>query len=464
MGERNLSVISTARPISCPPRPESFPRALTPSRSHLPRHSPLPESEYDSSDDNTTLSEDWVYGIISPKKWGLPRCDRPIPELAEYGLDRDDLEHRCHENTYKWLLGTFDEAAGAFYGHYDARTDTLSPPQNVNLIAPWQLIAAYDRYGDGDLLVKAARASDWLEENLVESHPMSLVCGGVRDNIKRSEVWVKYATDYVTLNIGLWERNQGERFLRRALQSAQFILQAEFNGFAPKYDDWVQTWSKTGWQSLGRVIECFFMLAQATGDRSWIEHAENWGRYGLTLIAPNGCMYLIRDAYYNSDLAADVLRGLTFLYEELGATEFLYGARAFADWHVRNQRDDGAWSLTIDRHGNVVSNYVGPGDPPNIAIALLRLHKVTGEPGYLLSAIRGIKYSVGRQALPGSDHPYNDRARTHWGLWSWDPYYDYTMSGDQSTHFVRGIYFLLDYLGAADPSVWEDLRACAQKQ
>ncbi len=400
-----------------------------------------------------------VYGIISPRTWGLSRCERPLPGLAEYGLDRDDLENRCFQNTYRWLLNTYDEESGAFFGHYDARTDSFAPPQNVNLIAPWQLIAAYDRYGDAELLAKAVRASDWVEENLVESHPMSLVCGGVRDNIKRTEVWVKYAADYVTLNVGLWERTREERFLRRAFQSAQFILQAEYNDFATRYDDWVQEWSTLGWQSLGRVIECFFMLAQATGERCWIEHAENWGRYGLTLIAPNGCMYLIRNAYYNSDLAADVLRGFTFLYEELGATEFLYGARAFADWHVRTQRADGAWPLTIDRQGNVVANYVGPGDPPNIAIALLRLHKVTGEPSYLDAAIRGIRYSAGRQVIPGSDHPFHDRPRTHWGLWSWDPHYDYTMSGDQSTHYVRGIYFLLDYLASLDDSVWEELLA-----
>ncbi len=402
------------------------------------------------------------YGIISPKEWGLIPCSNPLPGLSAFGLDRDNLEERCYNNTYHWLLGTFDEDAGAFHGYYDARTDTLAPPQNVNLIAPWQLLAAYDRYGDEQLLHKAIRASDWLEENLVESHPMSLVCGGVRDNIKHNELWVKYASDYVTLNLGIWRHTNEARFLRRAKQSAQFILQAEYHHFAPKYDDWVQRWSETiGWQSLGRVIECFFLLANATGDDTWIEHAENWGRYGISLTAPDGCLYLIHHTYYSSDLAADVLRGFTFLYEELGATEFLYSARAFADWHIRNQRDDGAWMLTLDRHGNIVSDYVGPGDPPNIAIALLRLHQVTGDPSYLLAAIRGIAYSATRQALPGTDAPYNERERTHWGLWSWDPYYDYTMSGDQSTHFVRGIYFLLDYLNTLDSTAWDELHTHA---
>jgi hypothetical protein len=142
--------------------------------------------------------------------------------------------------------------------------------------------------------------------------------------------------------------------------------------------------------------------------------------------------------------------------------QFLYGARAFADWHLQHQRADGAWPLTIDRHGNVVSNYVGPGDPANIAIALIRLHSATDEPVYLRSAVRAIRYTLGQQVLPGSDLPYADQPRVLWGLWSWDPPYDYTMSGDQSTHFVRALWFLLDYLGAAGETVWDQLRADAE--
>jgi hypothetical protein len=42
--------------------------------------------------------------------------------------------------------------------------------------------------------------------------------------------------------------------------------------------------------------------------------------------------------------------------------------------------------------------------------------------------------------------PYVDNPNTHWGFWSWDPPYDYTMSADQSTHHTRGYWFFLDYM------------------
>ena len=398
-----------------------------------------------------------MYAVISPADWGLPLCPEKLSQLRAMGLDPDDLEQRAHECTYQWLLGQYDEEAGAFHGYYSAIDDSFAPPQNVHLIAPWQLLAAYDRYGDTELLSKAQRAADWLEQRLVESHPMSLVCGGVRDNLKPAELWVKYTADYVMLNLGLWRRSREARFQRRALQSARFIVQAEHHGFATHNDEYWGRWETAGWQSFGRVVEAFLDLHEAMQNEEYLRHAVTWGEHGLSLLQPDGCIYLIRGEYYNSDLAADEIRALAYLYEATGRSEFLYGARAFADWHVRTQRPDGAWILNVDRHGSVVSDYVGPGDPPNIAIAMLRLHKLTGEIGYVVSALRGIHYTLTRQVLPGSKHLYSDNPRTHWGLWSWDPHYDYTMSSDQSTHLVRGIWFVLDYLGAADPSVWAAL-------
>jgi hypothetical protein len=79
-------------------------------------------------------------------------------------------------------------------------------------------------------------------------------------------------------------------------------------------------------------------------------------------------------------------------------------------------------------------------------MALLRLHSVTGEGAYREAAIRAIRYSLSVQAIPGSQHPYLNDPRVRWGFWSWDPYYDHSLSADQSTHHVRGMMFLLDYL------------------
>jgi hypothetical protein len=85
---------------------------------------------------------------------------------------------------------------------------------------------------------------------------------------------------------------------------------------------------------------------------------------------------------------------------------------------------------------------------PNIAVALLRLHSVTEDEAYLKAALRAFRYSLSKQVLPEGDEPYAADPRVQWGFWSWDPYYDYTLSGDQSTHHVRGMMFLLDYVGA----------------
>jgi len=81
-------------------------------------------------------------------------------------------------------------------------------------------------------------------------------------------------------------------------------------------------------------------------------------------------------------------------------------------------------------------------------VALLRVHKATGEPRYLAGALKAMRYAVGQQVVPGSKHPYSDNEHALWGYWSWDPYYDYTMSGDQVTHFARGLWFTIDYLAS----------------
>jgi hypothetical protein len=189
------------------------------------------------------------------------------------------------------------------------------------------------------------------------------------------------------------------------------------------------------------------LLAQTTKDSAWHTLARRWGDHGLGIQAGNGCFYLINEEYYNTDLAADELRGLSFLYELTGEARYLAAATRFANWHLAHQRDDGAWAMTMDRDGNTVVPTVGPGDMPNIAMALLRLAAITGDASYRTAALRAYTYGLSRQVLPESGAPYLDDDAIIWGFWSWDPIYDYTQSPDQATHHVRGLMFLLDMLG-----------------
>jgi hypothetical protein len=390
-----------------------------------------------------------MYGIISPIDWGLrPAKKECLQAWAPLGVDANDWEERARQATYHWLMRNWREGEGAFAGHYRAVDQYFEPPQLTNLLAPWQCIAAYDRYGGADLLDKAIRAADWLYENMVETHPMSLVVGGVQDALRPEELWTKFTAEFVILNLGLYSRTQEGEYLRRAVQSVRFLHQAELHDHATKYDHEQRQWIARGWQSFGRIIEAYLYLYEVTENNRWLGRALAWGEYSLTLQAPDSAFYLINGEYYNGDIAADELRALTFLYERTKLPQFRSAAQSFADWHLRVQRPDGAWLLTIDKFANPVSEYVGPGDVPNIAMALLRLHRTTDEPRYVAAALKAMRYAITCQVTPGSSHPFADQENVLWGFWSWDPYYDYTMSGDQITHFARGIWFTLDYLGS----------------
>jgi hypothetical protein len=393
------------------------------------------------------------FGIISPAEWGLQPADKSnLQAWQAVGVDADDWEERARQATYHWLMRNWQEEAGAFAGHYHAPSQTYEPPQLTNLLTPLHLMAAYDRFGDDDLLQKAKRCADWLNANMVETHPMSMVVGGVRDAWRPEEVWTKFTAEFVILNLGLYERLEREEseYMRRALQSIRFLTQAELHDHACVYDHRRQRWIARGWQSFGRIIEAYLELYESTEDNRWLGRALAWGEYSLSLQAPDKCFYMINSEYYNTDLAADELRGLAFLYEETRLPQFLRAAQDFANWHIDAQRPDGAWLLTIDRWSRPVSQYVGPGDVPNLAISFLCLHRATGEARYIETALKAMRYVLDRQVLPGSNQPYVDDENVQWGLWSWDPYYDYSLSGDQITHFARGIWFTLDYLASLD--------------
>lgn len=405
---------------------------------------------------------------IGPQSWDL----KPAHEYPEggggvelpLGMDIPAVEERCRNNTYEWLPRMYDEEEGAFYGYYDPRYGDFADAQTANLIAPWQLMAAYDRYGDEELLERAASATIWLHENMVDSHPMSLVLGGVRDNIKEHQLWTKYTADYVVTNLGLFERTGDEEHLERAIQSGKFLLQAQRHDFAPLYDRWNEVWLHRGWQAFGRIIGAMLGIWELTQNQNWLDWAVQWGDYALDLQDSNGCFHLINQQYYSSDMAADEMRSLVCLAERTGDDTYRSAAVDFAEWHLRHQRPDGASYVALDRYYVPVSEYVGPGDVPNIGIALLRMHDLTGETRYLTATVKAMRYALSKQALPGEEHPYQEDPHIDWGFWSWDPPYDYTVSPDQSTHHVRGLWAFIDYWLTLDESTRSEVVEAAPLQ
>jgi len=386
-------------------------------------------------------------GVISPQDRGLPiaeaTSEEPIPDL---GLSPAELERRARANTFEWLPTQFDEQAGAFYGHYSVREQRFEPPQTANLIGPWQLLAAYDRYHDEALLTRARRAAEWFYGHFVVTHPMRIAVGGVRDALRAHELWSKYSAEFVILNVGLYRRTKEQEYLDRALQSGEFLVQAMWHDFAIRYNETTTAWEKQGWRAFGRAIEAYLELEQVTGNRAWEEHAVRTGQFALSVQADDGCFYLIDDEYFNTDLTADTLRALVFLWHRTGDHDYLQAAQRFADWLLARQREDGSWPLTIDRHGEIVVRTVGPGDMPNIGMALIQLYEALPDDRYRKAALRAFRFGLSCQILPDTGDKYADDPRARWGFWSWAPRYDYTVSPDQSTHHVRGMFFLLDWL------------------
>lgn len=388
----------------------------------------------------------WQFGVISPQDWGLPVVAAPSEQaIPALGASPSELDRRARAATYEWLLQQVDHTAGAFYGHYRVPDGYVEPPQTVNLIAPWQLLAAYDRYQDRALLDLAVRAATWFYTHHIVDHPMAVVAGGVRDGVATDELWTKFSAEEVITCLGLFDRTGDAVWRERAAQSGRYLIQARRHDFAPRYVLSTGQWLARGWDSWGRAVEALLLLWRAFDDSSWLDEAVRWGQHALAVQGHDGAFYLIDGEYYNTDLAPDELRALAVLYECTGRDAFLDAAHRFAGWHLDHQLASGAWPLTIDRDGNVVMPTVGPGDIPNIGIALLRLHHVTGESRYLDAAYRAFQYTLSVQVTPDSAPPHNDDPRARWGFWSWDPPYDYTQSADQATHHVRGLWFLIDY-------------------
>lgn len=423
------------------------------------QHCGRPESDTPSSASPPPRDKKTAFIAVSPQGWHLQSSleYEGSPLLDCLGLSKADLEERAYRNTFDWLVRHFDTEEGAFHGYYDTRSREFALPQTVNLIAPFQLLAAYDRHGDDELLQMSRRCSDWLENNMVENHPMSLVLGGGRDNIKPEQLWTKYTADYVILNLALFERSGDEEVVRRAVRGSKFLLQSQNHQFAPKYDHALERWVSHGWQSFGRVVVAMIALEDVLDVEEWLDRATVWAEYGTELQDNDGCLRLINGTYYSSDIAADEIRALIRCFWRTNRRKYRTAAIRFADWHVQNQLPNGAWPLSIDRWGVTVGEYIGPGDVPNIAISMLLMHKAIGDLRYLVTAVRALRYSLSQQLVPWQDEPVGADPNALWGFWSWDPRYDWTMSPDQSTHHVRGFWFFLDYFYSLDSSVQEQL-------
>jgi hypothetical protein len=310
-------------------------------------------------------------------------------------------------------------------------------------------LVVYDLSGDSLMLERAEDCFRWAYEHATEIHPMFSWQGGVRDGFKPNELYVKYTGDAFLAAIALYRRTRNEKYLFCIKQFHNFFKQARKAGFCYKYNLAAYQWSSTGfvWRSFGFPLTAYIELYEVTEDEKYLQEAAAWADHGLGLQADNGCFYLLDGEFWNSDLTAPELRGLVFLSEITKDRKYLDAASRFADWLIPRQDDDGSWPVGIDRDDEVCAPNIGPGDMPNIALSFLRLYMRTGEEKYFDPALKAVRYSLSMQAVEGGKYPLylNDRS-VKWGFWSWDPLFDYSLSGDQSVHHIRGILFMAYYI------------------
>ena len=392
------------------------------------------------------------YETVSPHGWGLPlpteAADRLLADCV--GLTwREILE--TARRVGEFVLGLYDEDAGALHHYYEATTGRLGPLNQSNFLMALNFVTLYDLFGQADMLERARRCFHWATEHWCETHPTLFWRGGVRDGERPQDLWVKYTGDALWLAQAL-ERRLPSASQRQAIAMFHsFLRRARENGFACTFDRSAFAWRSRGnvWHAFGFPVTAYLELHEASGDERYLREAVAWGEHALTLQADNGLFYLIDGEFWNSDLTAPELRGLVFLWEATGRRRYLRSARRFADAVLALQNPDGSWPLGVDREGERAIEVVGPGDGPNIAMSLIRLHAATGEASYLDAALRAVRYGLSMQAEEGGKYPVHlDDPRVRHGFWSWDPLYDQTLSGDQSVHHLRGLVFTASYVAA----------------
>lgn len=393
---------------------------------------------------------------LSPRTWDIPEPDDKGKAYASavIGMPYDEIAARARHAVYDFVDRLYNEEAGALHHYYRADTGYLSQMDSGNFLMALNYVVAADRYDDAEALRKAASCYRWAYENCTETHPMFIWQGGVRDGVKSNELYVKYTGDAAWTCLALYRRTGDERYLFDMRQYHNFFKQARRAGFKYKYDTQTYTWFDVGycWQAFGYVVTIYLGLWELTGEETYLEHAVAWGEHALSLQADNGAFYLIDGQFWNSDLTAREIRGLTLLYEATGDARFLTAAQSYANWVIDHQRDDGAWPIGIDLDDEVCAPNVGPGDPPHIGISLLGLHQLTNDARYLDAAVKALRYSLAMQATEDGRYPlYLNDPHVRWGFWSWEPLYDTSLSGDQSIHHIRGMWFVPDYIASLAP-------------
>lgn len=393
-----------------------------------------------------------MYETIFPAGWGLTRPDPKNPKIQEaFGCSLDELELRAKNCVYSFLETLFDHEEKGLKHYYRADKKYYSILDSGNFLMAINYLTIYDLTKDELMLQRAEDCFKWAYNNCTENHPMFTWQGGVRCGQKPNELFVKYTGDAFLTCVALYRRTNNKEYLFYIQQFHNFFKQAKKNGFKYKFETNNYTWSDTGyvWRSFGFPVVCYIELYEATNDETWLKEAITWADHGLTMQHENGCFYLLDGEFWNSDLTAPEIRGLVFLYEITGEEKYLTAAERYADWLIAHQNEDGSWPIGIDTDDFVCAPNIGPGDMPNIAMSLLRLHMVTKKDKYLDSVIKAERYSLSLQALEGGKYPlYLDDKSVKWGFWSWDPLHDITLSGDQTVHHIRGMLFVSYYLGS----------------
>ena len=393
------------------------------------------------------------FSSVTPDEWGLdpePRAGMEAIEAA-LGVSYGCLRERLTKALSHFVLGLYDTKLGALHHYYRPDIQYLSEFDSGNFLMALNFVVLSDTTGDSSALVKAESCYRYAMNHFCDRHPMAFWQGGVRDGLKPNELWVKYTGDAAWLATSLYRRTRNTNYLRDLHQFHNFFKRAREADFAYTFDTSTYAWKHQGnvWRAFGFPITAYLELYESTREQRFRDEALRWGQHALELQAPTGAFYLLDGHFWNSDLTAPELRGLINLWELSDETKFLDAATAYTDWLLLQQRNDGAWPLCIDLDEEVCVETVGPGDPPNIALSLVRLHAATGLDTYLHAATKAVRYGLSMQVCEEGAYPlYLDDPKAKWGFWSWDPLQDHSLSGDQSIHHVRGSLFLASYISA----------------
>lgn len=392
-----------------------------------------------------------MYEMINPLEWGYkaPSKEGSLRIKEILGENYESIKNRIENCVYSFLNKLYDNEEKALRHYYRADNKYISELDSGNFLMAINYLVIYDMNGDKEMLEKAENCFQWAYDNVTETHPMFTWQGGVRDGFKRNELYVKYTGDaFLTCN-ALYKRTKNEKYLFYIKQFHNFFKQAKKAGFMYKYDTNTYKWSQTGfvWRSFGFPVNSYLELFEITKDEKYLNEAIEWGNHGVSLQDQDGGFYLIDGDFWNSDLTAPEIRSLVYLYEITKDEKYLKSAERYADWLLKHQREDGAWVIGIDNDGEECAPNVGPGDTPNIGVSLLRLDQHTTHNRYFDAAVKAMKYSLSMQAMENGKYPlYLNDEHAKWGFWSWEPLMDYSLSGDQSVHHIRGLLFMSYYI------------------